>query len=174
MKQLLAFFTLIVPIVLIGQNSFVDRNRPVSEYQNYVNNLKDTTMVIINNEKFTEQAYDGGSKLIGVFYNNKLVKISSWFGLSYGINSCDYYLKNEELYFVKESFQGYKYNSEKSEYNYSDYDIYANGIYLFKNKILIDTESLGHWRFEDDTIDPEKELISEFREYKKILINKLP
>lgn len=168
MKYILIYILFLIPLASSSQSSFVDRNPSAFEYRDYVENLKDTTLVVLINHKFTSNTYDGWSKLIGVFYNKNLVKISSWFGLSYGINSCDYYIKNGELLFIEEKFKGYKYNNDK--FDYSEFEIYANGWYLFKSGNLIDSESLGHWRFEDDSINPKDKLNSEFKEY-SILLN---
>ena len=169
MKFCFTFLILISSFIAVGQNTFVDRNPKVLEYVKYVNNLTDTTMVVLQNGNFTSKSYDGGSKLTGVFFNNELIKITSWFGLSYGINSCDYYIKDGDLLVVEENFRGYDFNHATKQYDYSQVHIGANGWYVFKSGLLIDAASLGHWRFEDDSIDSEIQLILEFKAYTTLL-----
>ena len=172
MNKLFTLLFLLTPILVIAQTGFSKKNSEVLKYKDHVESLSDTTMIVIPNMEFTKNAYDGGAELRGIYHNGKLIKITAWFGLSYGINSCNYYLKDGKLYLVEEIFKGYKYNSELNTFDYSEFDIFARGWYLFKLDKLIDTESLGHFRFEDDTIDPEKKLVSEFNEYRNLLTKK--
>jgi hypothetical protein len=169
-NKFIIYLVVFVPFIIFGQSSFTERNPGTFEYIEYVDNLSDTTLVVLNNENFTSINYDGGSQLAGVFLNNKLIKIISWFGLSYGIISCEYYLKNEDLYFVSENFKGFKYDNKAEKFDYSEFDIFARGWYLFNSFDLVDTESLGHWRFEDESLDPKETIISEFNDYLKLLI----
>ncbi|NIK93626.1 hypothetical protein GZ212_15805 [Mangrovimonas sp. CR14] len=169
MRNIILYISILTPLLALSQKSFSEKNPHVYEYRDYIENLSDTTLVTLNNEEFVKDNYDGGSQLTGTYYNNELVKISSWFGLSNGINTCDYYLKDGELFFVVEKLKIFKYDSETDQYDYTSYDGYADGWYLFDSGHLVDQISLGHWRFEDDTLDPEVILISEFKEYSKLL-----
>jgi hypothetical protein len=162
-------FILLFPTLLFGQGNFYDRNMGLESYLDSIDQIVEFDSLIFSNESFSDNAYDGGSELTGYFSNGKLFKIKTWFGLSYGNNSCEYYLKNNELYLVIEKFNGFKYDDKTGSFDYQEYDIGANGYYVFDNKKLIDVTSLGHWRFEDDTNDPELILQEEFDSYYKKL-----
>ncbi|MGV6832597.1 MAG: hypothetical protein ACWA5P_13675 [bacterium] len=165
MNPKLILLLFLLPTLTFSQTSFAERNPKIIQYKEFVNKLTDTTMVILNNENFTSNNYDHGSSLKAVYLNKELVKISTWFGLSYGINTVDYYLQEDKLVYVEEVFKGFKYDDENNEFDYSEFDIGAAGWYLFNSGELIDTESLGHWRFEDDSLNPEEILLLEFSEY---------
>ncbi len=170
MNKIIVFIVLVFPVVVFGQDGFTKRNHEAIIYTDFINGLSDTIKVVLPATAYTEHTFDGGSELIGIFHNQRLVKISTFFGLSYGTNTCHYYLKDENLFLVNEVFNRFKYDIDSNTMDYSEFDGGANAWYLFKNKELIDTESLGHWRFEDDEIDPEKVLIEEYSKYKKLLL----
>ncbi len=48
-----------------------------------------------------------------------------------------------------------------------------DGIYIFRNRELIDQVSLGHNRFEDDSIDAEETFLKELEFYKNKISEKL-
>ena len=154
---------------VFSQNDFYKNNLGLKAYLDSIVQFESIDSIEIENEFFSKETYDGGSMLKGYFHNGKLFKIKAFFGLSYGNSSCEYYLKNEELYLVIDRFNGFKYDSELGTFDYSKYDIAYEGKYLFEYGNLIDMISLGHWRFEDDSNDPEKVLIEEFKEYFEII-----
>lgn len=158
---------LFLPLLANSQPNFYERNLGLERYIDSINQLHNVDSLFFNNEEFTTNNYDGGSNLTIYFHDNQLIKIKSWFGLSYGITSCEYYLQKDSLYLVIEKFKGYKYDETHNLFNYSQFDIHYNGWYIFKNNLLVDMTSLGHWRFEDDTIDPEATLLEEFKSYRK-------
>ena len=172
MSKLLNLLFLLLPFFVIAQTGFSKRNFEALNYKEYIDELSDTTNVMIPSSEFVENAYDGGAELRGIYHKGRLLKITASFGLSYGINLIDYYLKNDKLYLVEETFKGYRYNSKLEKFDYTEFDGFARGWYLFKGGALVDTESLGHFRFEDDSIDPEKKLISELKEYRSLLMKK--
>lgn len=170
MYKILVFILLVYPLNVLSQDGFNKRNQEAIAYTEFVNSLTDTTKVVLPTIAFTEHVYDGGAELTGLFYKHKLVKISVFFGLSYGTNTCHYYLKEEKLFLVNEIFNRFRYDVDSDTMDYSEFDGGANAWYLFENKELIDTYSLGHWRFEDDEIDPGKVIIEEYSKYKKLLL----
>lgn len=162
----------LLPAVTYSQSSFSKRHAEVISVRDSLDHISDTTMKVLTNEAFTTEVYDGGSQLKSIYSHGKLIKIEAWFGLSYGINTCSYYLKDEELFLAVESFKGYKYDDVSESYDHTSFDIFHEGRYLFEADKLIDQESLGHWRFEDDTLDAEKVLMEEFNRYKSLLETK--
>lgn len=162
----------LLPAITYSQSSFSKLHADVNSFKDSLDHISDTTMKVLTNEAFTNEVYDGGSQLKGVYHNGKLIKIETWLGLSYGINTCSYYLKDEDLFLAVESFKGYRYDDVSEGYDYTSFDIFHAGRYLFEADKLIDQESLGHWRFEDDTLDAEKVLMEEFNLYKSLLETK--
>ncbi|UAB85818.1 hypothetical protein INR75_07350 [Zunongwangia sp. SCSIO 43204] len=57
--------------------------------------------------------------------------------------------------------------------NKNKFDGGFDGIYIFRNRKLIDQISLGHNRFEDDSIDAEETFLKELEIYKKKISKKL-
>lgn len=176
-KQIRApFFLLLsvfsIPTFTYSQSSFSKRHSEVISYKDSIDHISDTTMQTLTNEDFTKEVYDSGSQLKGIYSRGKLIKIEVWFGLSYGINTRTYYVKNDKLLLATESFKGYHYDEASSVFDYTYFDISHEGWYLFVRDKLIDQESLGHWRFEDDELDVEKVLMEEFNRYISLLETK--
>lgn len=173
-KQIRAPFFLLLSVFFIptftySQSSFSKRHSDVISYKDSIDHLSDTTLQTLTNGDFTKEVYDSGSQLKGIYSRGKLIKIEVWFGLSYGINTRTYYLKNDKLLLATESFKGYHYDKAKTSFDYTSFDISHEGWYLFVRDKLIDQESLGHWRFEDDELDAEKVLMEEFNRYTLLL-----
>lgn len=173
-KQIRAPFFLLLSVFFIptftySQSSFSIRHSEVISYKDSIDHISDTTMQTLINEDFTKEVYDGGSQLKGIYHKGKLIKIEVWFGLSYGINTRTYYVKNDKLLLATECFKGYHCDEASSVFDYTSFDIFHKGRYLFEVAKLIDQESLGHWRFEDDTLDAEKVFMEEFNRYTLLL-----
>lgn len=169
---LLFLLVCLIPAISYGQSSFSKRHADVFSLRDSVDHISDTIMKVITNEAFTKEVYDGGSQLKGIYSHGKLIKIEAWFGLSYGINTCTYYVKGDQLLLAIESFKVYHYDEASANFDYASFDIGHKGKYLFEADKLIDYESLGHWRFEDDTLDAEEVLTKEFNRYKSLLESK--
>jgi hypothetical protein len=121
---------------------------------------------IFGQESFMEQVTDEGGELTVYHKNNLVYRIKEWVGLSYGVIIRNYYFKSKELLFVKEEEYLYEAdaagNSKKNKLSKKPGFI---GKYYFKNGKLIDEESLGHNRFEDEKNDAEKEYILLAKKY---------
>jgi len=68
------------------------------------------------------------------------------------------------LVFVYETLQGFIYDDKLGEFDYSKTETNFIGCYYFRDKKLIDSETTGHNRFEDDSTDIETTLINEANE----------
>ena len=165
----LALFIVFIPLFIKAQTGFYDRNTKLNGYLDSISNITGFDSLVLNNYELSEQLPDGGASVIGYYHNSKLIKLKSWFGLSYGVISREYFLKNDSLFLVIEQFNGYLYDDELNGFNYTKFDISYNGWFVFKNNLLIDMTSLGHGRFEDDSLNPERILLEEFNAYKKKL-----
>jgi hypothetical protein len=121
-----------------------------------------------------EQVTDNGGELTIYFKNNIVYRITEWVGLSFGVIINNYYFQNKQLVFVSDEELMYERNPVTGEItgNFSK-DNRFYGRYYFKNGKLIDEESLGHNRFEDDEHhDAEKEFLLSAKKYLNIFYKK--
>ena len=110
------------------------------------------------------QMTDGGGELVGYFLKDQIQKITRKIYLSYGIETNDYYFTNGRLIFVYELFNMFVYDDKLSKFDYEKTKINFIGRYYFKDKQLIDSETTGHNRFENDALDIEATLTKESNE----------
>jgi hypothetical protein len=137
-----------------------------------INNTKGYQIISLDAEEFLEQAPDGGGELKGYFKNDTLKKIVVSVGISNGMESREFYFKNNQLIFVFEKFDSYVYTEKKKELDYTKTERSFEGRYYFNKGKLIDHISMGHNRFEDDSLDPEKVLLGEANDYIELLDKK--
>lgn len=128
--------------------------------------------VILNNEEFLGHSTDGGGELTGYYKAGQLKKIVSWVGLSSGNEIFEFYFKDGKLIFVYEQFNSFLYDEKKQILRMDKTEITFAGRYYFKNNHLIDYVTTGHNRFENDTIDVEKTLLSEMKGNRNLLERK--
>jgi len=152
-------FLILLPTFLLSQDIS-------DKYPDLIQKIKkineDTTLqkVILTNEEFMPQMTDGGGELTGYFKKGKIQKITREIGLSYGIETYDYYFNEGQLVFIYEVLNGFVYDSLKNM-DHTKTEINFIGRYYFKNKKLIDSETTGHNRFENDDPDEETILLAE-------------
>jgi hypothetical protein len=159
-------------IIICFLNSSIASGQDISEKYpelikrvRLINEDNSLTKVTLTNEEFLTQMTDGGGELIGYFKNGQIQKITLKIGLSYGIETYDYYFTSRQLIFAYELLNGFIYNESISKFDYTKTEINFIGRYYFRNNKLIDSETTGHNRFEDDTLDIETTLIKEMNEY---------
>jgi hypothetical protein len=134
---------------------------------------KDTSLekVVLTNEEFMPQMTDGGGELIGYFKKGEIQKISREIVLSYGIETYDYYFDNRQLVFIYEVLDGFLIDSTQ-KMDHSKTEINFIGRYYFKKKKLIDSETTGHNRFDNEENDTETILLKETHENLNKLLQK--
>ena len=134
----------------------------------------DTTLkkVVLNNEEFLDHMPDGGGQLTGFYKEGQLRKIVSWIGLSNGNEIFEFYFNNNKLIFVYEQFNSFIYDSKQETLRLDTTERTFEGRYYFNNDKLIDQITTGHNRFENDDIDPQKKLLIQAAENKKLLVSK--
>jgi hypothetical protein len=161
----------ILTIICLLNSSIVSGQDISKKYPELIKTVelinKDNSLikVTLKNEEFMTQVTDGGGELIGYFKNGQIQKITRKIGLSYGIETYDYYFTSRQLIFAYELLNGFIYNESISKFDYTKTEINFIGRYYFRNNKLIDSETTGHNRFEDDTLDIETTLIKEMNEY---------
>lgn len=138
-----------------------------------INLDKSFEVVTLENEEFLTQMTDGGGKLTGHFMGGQIQKIIRSIGLSSGTEIYKYYFVDGKLIFVDETLNEFIYNESSGKFDYTKTELSFIGSYYFQNNKLLDSETKGHNRFEDDSIDIEATLIKEMTEcLKKLEENK--
>lgn len=171
MKSLIYLIFFLTSISGNGQSIF-ERNEELFSKVERLNQSDKLEIINLFNEDFLDHTLDGGGELTGFLLNGELVKITLTIGLSYGIQTTEYYCEKGELYYVKENFSSFKYNDSLATYDYLNPELMHTGNYIFEAKKLTDLESLGHGRFEVETLDINETLWKEFIEYKGLLERK--
>src|SRR6185503_2327662 len=89
-RSTIILFLILSPTFLLSQD-ISDKYPDVIQKIKKIN--EDTTLqkVILTNEEFMPQMTDGGGELTGYFKKGKIQKITREIGLSYGIETYDYY-----------------------------------------------------------------------------------
>lgn len=170
MRPATFIFTSILTLSLIttfGQDTTKLINEIRKEFKT-INNDATLKKVALNNEDFLEHTMDGGAQLTGFYKAGQLKKIVRWFGLSNGNEIFEYYFKNQQLIFVYAQFNSFVYDKEQIIRFDTTEKTFVRRYYFYDNK-LIDKITTGHNRFEDDTIDAEKTLLTEANDNKKLL-----
>ncbi|GAB5465755.1 MAG: hypothetical protein Kapaf2KO_11910 [Candidatus Kapaibacteriales bacterium] len=143
----------------------------------YKNNVdKDDSLVALEliNEEFMEQTTDGGGELIGYYDSDSIVrKIEVTVYLSNGIQEYTYYLQNHKPLLIYDSFSQYRWDETMNSFDYTNFDLWFHGTYIFSDGELIDHISLGHNRFEDDEIDIEKTFKTECNYFLEKILNEI-
>lgn len=135
----------------------------------------DTTLkkVVLTDEEFLDQIPDGGGELTGFYKTGELKKIKSWIGLSSGNAVFEFYFKDGKLIFVYEQFYSFVYDKKQEELRLDTTERTFEGRYYFADGKLIAQTTTGHNRFEDDHINPQKRLLTEAAEHKKLLTRRI-
>ena len=115
------------------------------EQVHQINLLLITDSVYLDSEEYMEEAPDGGASLTGYFFNNRLVKLTEWAGLSYGVTEREFYFANDSLIGVVTE-EKYFYADEKGT-DHSRFSGGFRGNYYFSADTLAGTSTLGERRF---------------------------
>lgn len=129
----------------------------------------DYQVVTLENREFLPRMTDGGGELRGYFMDGHLLKMEAKIYTSLGIRTFRYYFLRGRLFYINELFEQFSYEPATDTINYSETELTFNGHYIFKDEKLIDYETLGHNRFEDEEIDPAEVLLVEAKKYKQLL-----
>ena len=74
---------------------------------------------------------------------------------------------------VRDRAKYFGYDTKSNQIDKNNFDGGFSGIYIFRNRKLIDQISLGHNRFENDSIDAEETFLKEIEFYKNKIFEKL-
>ena len=121
-------------------------------------------------EEFLQNTPDGGAELAGYFKKDSLLKIKEWIGLSYGIQTREFYFLNNQLFFVYEQFDSYVQTEDVLDLTKTK-NVFQ-GRYYFRNGKLIERIVKGKKPMEDGKSDITSNLRSDAEEYFKLLVKK--
>lgn len=171
-KYLILYIFLTLPLSLIyGQDKPKAILQIRKEYKE-INSDKSLKRKVLKNEEFLDNVPDGGGALTGFHKGDQIKKITTWVGLSYGNTKLEFYFSNNELIFVYEETNSFVYDKKREKFRMDTTERSFEGRYYFSKNKLLDYVTLGHNRFEDDTIDPGKTLLKEAKKYRKLLSSK--
>lgn len=156
-------------MISLKAQDILERYPEIVEIKKSIDTNESLKSVILENDDFIDDSLDGGAELIG-FYNGatqEVRKISITLFLSYGIQNYYFYLNNEKLVLVIDKFKQFAYDEELNKFDNHNFDGKFVGTYIFSDNHLIDHISLGHNRFEDDSIDIEETWLKELDFYSK-------
>ena len=162
------FFIFLLALVLISTLSISQSTKAViAEIRkeiNQINSGKTYKKLTLRDDQISKSVPDGGVRLTCYRMGNNIRKIVSWIGLSTGNRIFEYYYENNKLIFV--------YDTSKQAFRLDTTERTFEGRYYFKGDRLIDYKTTGHNRFEDDEIDPQKTLLSESDENRKLFLRR--
>lgn len=112
---------------------------------NQINSNNHLTKLELDAEDFLQETPDGGASLAGYFDNEKLVKIRSWIGLSYGYQQIDYYFRHDSLIFAFVTERHFKVIKDSVDFEHTS--LALEGRYYFShNKIIArNVKGSGFW-----------------------------
>ena len=160
MKFLIIIFTFF-PLVGISQKFGEKHVKKFEIVQELINqNTVDSTIM----EGFIENACNGSE--LKIIYKEKKGNfiLTSSICNSIGCETYIYYFSKNQMVFVEEFFDQYPYDEEKGGTDLSRVERNFHGQYLFESEKLIDYQTLGHNRFENDSLDIEETILEEMKE----------
>jgi hypothetical protein len=160
----------LIPFLIISVVFVNAQNPTVREYTDSLCKAIDKNIQLkkklYNQEIFMEQVTDEGGELTVYHEDNLVYRIKEWIGLSNAVIIRNYYFKNNKLLFVREEEYLYEVddagNINKEKLSRKPGFV---GKYYFRKGKIIDEESLGHNRFEDEKNDAEKEYLGLAKKY---------
>lgn len=173
-------------LLLVSANCFGQLNKTYDSIDKviaFIDNAKFSKKIVLENEEFQNQVTDGGGILEALYINNSLSKIEVKIGVSNGIHLKKYYINNDELIYVSESFGTFFYDVENDSFSYSNLENKYLGKFYFSNGKLIDSELTGYNRFfsneqsinelslEKNLLEIELVLYKDFNEYLFLIQN---
>ena len=112
---------------------------------NQINSNNHLTKLELDAEDFLKETPDGGASLAGYFDNEKLVKIRSWIGLSYGIQQIDYYFRHDSLIFAFVTERHFKVIKDSVDFEHTTLALEAR-YYFSQNKLIgRNVKGSGFW-----------------------------
>ena len=130
----------------------------------------------LRNEEVWSQVPDGGVELNGLFRGDSLLKMVCFWGLSFGVITETYYLKNGKLVFVKEEESDFPYDESRQQLDLTRViPVFEECFYFTDEKLWLRVPK-GKKKFNDelyyDSQTREGVLISNVEKYSKLILDK--
>lgn len=175
MKYTLLSVLLFISFFLPAQ----DTARRVKEIKSYcasVDAARFSREIVLRNEEVWSQVTDGGVELKGLFRGDSLLKMVCFWGLSYGVITETYYLKNGKLVFVREEESDFPYDETKQQLDQTrTVPVFEESFYFTEEKLLLRVPK-GKKKFNEelyyDSQTREGVLISNTEKYSKQILDK--
>jgi hypothetical protein len=161
-----SFLLLAFQPTIFGQTT----NKDISQIRKVFSQINSDSQLkkfVIKGEDFLDHTPDGGASLTGYFSKDKLVKISEWIGLSFGIRQTDYYYDSANLIFCYVSELHFQTTDSGLNYNKTEPVLEVRYYYMNNRLIQKRLKGSGFWDKKD-----ESGLLPDSREYSKLLISK--
>jgi len=134
-KNLAIFFlfsNLVFLLSCTNKNNQDDLYKEILEKVYQIDKSSFTQVITLSNEQFLDNMTDGGGELIFYIIGNNVVKIKETIGLSYEVNTTNFYIDNDSLIYANLITERYLYDTNSGEF-----------IYTVLNKI-------GEWNYYKD------------------------
>lgn len=129
--------------------------------------------ITLTNEEWMKEMPDGGGSLTGYYKNKLLVKVVRWIGYSNSVEIVEFYFSNNELIFVYEQSDQFFYDGKKNVLRTDSLERSFEGRYYFSGKKMIDYTTLGHNRFESDSLDAGQVWLQEAATCRRLLARRM-
>ncbi|MBC9909973.1 hypothetical protein [Chitinophaga varians] len=151
--------TALLIMVLFMVTSVVAQRRPQNKTQvvrmvDKINSDPSLRKVTLNNQAW-QKGIKGG-RLTGFYKDSLLVKVVRRVRDSGGIEVVTFYFSGNELIYVHERYDMFYYDEKKKAQRTDSLERNFDGSYYFSGKKMMDATTLGHNRFEDDSISAEE------------------
>lgn len=111
-----------------------------------INQISDYQIILLENEEFLDPMPDGGGELKGYFRGDTLNKVYQRIGLSYGVQTTEYYFWDGQLIFVFKFEDAFGFDAELGVIDYDQVERTFEGRYYFAQWQLIKVLEKGQGR----------------------------
>ena len=111
-----------------------------------INSDTSYTTKTLDNEEFMKQMTDGGGQLTGYFKNGQLWKIIARIGLSSCVNTTEYYVQDDKLYFVYIEGKEFKYVDSLASFDPNIHNVTMECRFYYVNGKMIKSILTGSTR----------------------------
>ncbi|MDB5155731.1 MAG: hypothetical protein JWR50_438 [Mucilaginibacter sp.] len=168
------FFLFVIIIPLSGPVCYGQLKKDIIEYIRHsyteINKDKLYNIVKLENTAALGPVTDEGNSLTGYFNSSTIRKIKVWVGLSFGIRQYEYYLKDNQVFFIYEREEDFQYDSKTGEMLHYKPKLAFEGRYYLNEEKIVKIKINGKKRFgERPVIYSLKDVLSNIKRYIKTL-----
>lgn len=139
-----------LPLSVLGQATPETIQKIRLNFQT-INSDSSYTILSLSNKSFMSHITDGGGELTGYFKGDSIKKIHVQVGLSYCIQTSEYYFLNEQLSFIYHQERIFPYIDSTATFDYTRTELIFEGRYYFENNKLVKQNEKGKRRIDTNT-----------------------